>query len=83
MASENDLRRLKTFSRGSSVLLLLVTVLLVMSTATLAIGIAAILMEPSSFAEEFGLTSGQIAAFGVGLIAAMALMRRRSPSCSG
>ena len=74
MASDNDLRRLKKFSRGSSVLLLLVTVLLVMSTATLAIGIAAILMEPSSFADEFGLTSCQIAAFGIGLIAAMALI---------
>ena len=41
MGSDSDLRRLKTFSRGSSILLLLITVLLVMSAATLAIGIAA------------------------------------------
>lgn len=74
MESDRDLRRLKTFSRGSSILLLLITVLLVVSAATLAIGIAAILMEPSSFTDEFGMTPGQIAVFGIGLVVAMGLI---------
>ncbi len=74
MESDSDLRRLKTFSRGSSILLLLITVLLVMSAATLAIGIAAILIEPSTFTDEFGMTRGQIAVFGIGLVVAMALI---------
>lgn len=74
LEAERDLRRLKVFSRGSSALLLVITAVMVALTVVIAIGVGWILADPSGLEEDFGMTWGQSALFGIALVAALVLV---------
>ena len=59
MEADRELRRLRTFSRGSSALLLLITAVMVFLTVVIALGVAQILSDTPSFEEQFGMTFWQ------------------------
>ena len=69
-----ELRRLRTFSRGSSALLLLITAVMVFLTVVIALGVAQILSDTPSFEEQFGMTFWQTVLFGATLVATLVLV---------
>ena len=74
MEADRELRRLRTFSRGSSALLLLITAVMVFLTVVIALGVAQILSDTPSFEEQFGMTFWQTVLFGATLVATLVLV---------